>query len=419
MKHSSLIKKLSLLMPVLCFGATAFTSAAADWPQWRGPKRDNVCTEKGLLRQWPAEGPILVWTASELGGGYAGVSVVGDRIYTMGDGADGCQAKALDAASGKIVWSSRVGNSGGGGGFPGPRCTPTVAGSRVFVLGQFGDLVCLEAANGKEVWRHNLQGELGGKMMSGWGYSESPLVDGNNVICTPGGDQGTLAAFDVASGKPSWRSQDWKDAAAYTSMIVETIGGVRQYIQFTGNSVAGVATDGRLLWRASRPGKTAVIPTPIFADDRIFVTSGYEIGCNLFKVSDAAGKFSSEQVYENKSMVTQLGGVVKVGAHVYGYSDRKGWTCLDFQTGNQVWQDNSHLGKGSVLAVGDQLILRLEKEKGTVVLIDATPEGWKEKGRFDQPNRSDKNSWPPPVVANGKLYLRDQDRLFCYDVQAK
>jgi outer membrane protein assembly factor BamB len=202
-------------------------------------------------------------------------------------------------------------------------------------------------------------------------------------------------------------------------MIVETIGGVRQYIQFTGNSVAGVATDGRLLWRASRPGKTAVIPTPIFADDRIFVTSGYEIGCNLFKVSAAAGKFSSEQVYVNKSMVTQLGGVVKVGAHVYGYSDKKGWTCLDFLTGNQVWQDNSHLGKGSVLAVGDQLILRLEKEKGTVVLIDATPEGWKEKGRFDQPNRSDKSSWPPPVVANGKLYLRDQDRLFCYDVKAK
>lgn len=419
MKRLHLAKTAGPFLSLLCLSAWVSTASAADWPQWRGPQRDNICTESGLLQQWPDGGPKLAWTASGLGAGYSGVAVVGERIYTLGDGADGCFVRALETTTGKIVWSARVGNAGGGGGFPGPRCTPTVVGTRLVVMGQFGDLVCLETASGKELWRHNLKDELGGKMMSGWGYAESPLVDGNMVICTPGGDQGALAAFDLATGKLAWRSKDWQDSAAYCSMLVETIGGVRQYIQLTGSSVAGVATDGRLLWRAPRPGKTAVIPTPVFADDSVFVTSGYEIGCNLFKVSSAGGKFSAEQVYENKSLVTQLGGVVKIGAHIYGYSDKKGWTCLEFATGKQVWQENNRLGKGSVLAVGKQLILRAEKDKGTVVLIEASPEGWQEKGRFDQPERSDKNSWPPPVVANGKLYLRDHDRLFSYDVKSK
>ncbi len=420
MKRLDIFEPYRLACTLLCLGTAAQFAPAADWPQWRGPKRDNICSETGLLQQWPEGGPKLAWTAAGLGDGYSGVAVVGERIYTLGDGSDGCFVRALDAGTGKILWSARVGNSGGGGGFPGPRCTPTVEGAQLVVLGQFGDLVCLETAGGKELWRHNFKDEMEGKMMSGWGYAESPMVDGGRVICTPGGPKGTLAAFDLATGKLAWRSEGFTDNAAYCSMLVETIGGARQYVQLTDASVAGVAAnDGRLLWRAPRPGKTAVIPTPIFADNGVFVTSGYGIGCNLFKVTASDGQFSAEPVYANKTMITQLGGVVKVGGHLFGYTDSKGWTCQEFQSGKLVWQDNARLGKGSVLAVDGQLILRAEKDKGTVVLINATTTGWAEQGRFDQPERSDKNSWPPPVIAHGRLYLRDQDKLLSYDVKAR
>ena len=391
---------------------------ATDWPQWLGAKRDGLCTETGLLQQWPEGGPKLAWKATGLGAGYSGVSVVGNRVYTMADGPDSGFIRVLDAKSGKVIWSAKVGQPGGGNGYPGPRCTPTVDGNLVVALGQFGDLICVEASSGKELWRHNLPNELGGKMMSKWGYSESPLVDGAQVVCTPGGPQGALAAFDKKSGKLLWRSPEFTDNAAYTSMIVESIGGTRQYVQLTDASVAGIeAATGKLLWRAYCPGKVAVIPTPIYADGCVYATRGYGVGCNLFRVAKAGAQFSAEQVYENKFMVNHHGGVVKVGDCLYGYSDGKGWVCQDFKTGNELWAEKEKLGKGSILYADGRLVLRLEKDKGTLVLIEATPKGWLEHGRFDQPERSTKNSWPHPVIANGQLYIRDQDTLLCYDVK--
>ena len=415
-------RKMALPFALGICAALASSLSASDWPQWRGPARDDVSTETGLLKQWPAGGPPLAWKATGLGGGYSGVSVVGNRVYTMGESAESSFIHALDAASGNIVWSAKVGKTGGSESnqYPGPRCTPTVDGELVIALGQWGDLVCVDAATGKELWRHNLESEFAGKMMSRWNYAESPLVDGEKVICTPGGSQGTMLALNKQTGAVIWRSTDWKDNAAYSSAIVAEIGGKRQYIQLTDASVAGIsAADGALLWRAPRKGTVAVIPTPIVAGDYVYVASGYNAGCSLFKVSVDGGKFSAGPVYENKVMVNQHGGVVKTGDCLYGFCDSKGWTCQDFKTGEVVWLEKEKLGKGSLTCAGGMFYLRAEAGKGTVVLLEATPKGWNEKGRFDQPDRTDKNSWPHPVVANGRLYLRDQDMLLSYDVKQK
>ena len=411
---------MKLFSALFALWLTASIAAGEDWPQWRGPLRDDISTETGLLRQWPAGGPALAWKATGLGEGYSGVAVAKGRIYTMGDLGESSFLFALEAATGNVIWSTKVGKSGGN--FPGPRCTPTVDDDQVVVLGQFGDLVCVSGADGKERWRHNLQSDFGGKMMSGWGYAESPLVVEGKVICTPGGAQGTMIALDKKTGAVAWRCKDWTDNAAYSSIVLATIDGVRQCVQLTDASVGGVAAqDGRLLWRAPRPGKTAVIPTPIVADDFVYVTSSYNAGCNLFKVEkDGTGSgLAARQVYSNKDMQNQHGGVVKVGDYLYGYSDGKGWLCQNFKTGETVWQEKEKLSKGSLSCAGGMLYLRAEGGPGTVVLLEATPKGWSEKGRFDQPNRSDKNSWPHPVISGGCLYLRDRDILLCYDVKQK
>jgi outer membrane protein assembly factor BamB len=217
-----------------------------------------------------------------------------------------------------------------------------------------------------------------------------------------------------------WRSKEFTDAPHYASLIAAEIGGVRQYIQLTAESVAGIAAaDGKLLWRAPRKGATAVIPTPVHHQGLVYVASGYGTGCNLFRINAAGGKFTATQVYANKLIVNHHGGIVRVGNYIYGHSDSKGWTCQEFATGKEIWQDKSKLGKGSIMYADGRLYLRQEDGKGTMALIEASPAGYKEHGRFDPPNRTDKNSWSHPVVANGNLYVRDQDGLLCYDVTAQ
>jgi len=394
--------------------------AADDWPQWRGPNRDGISKETGLLKEWPANGPRLVWKAAGLGGGYSTVAVVGERIYTTGDRPDANYLVALNRADGKILWSAKLGGKAGApgwGGFAGPRATPTVDGDLVFAVDQWGEMACFNAGDGKELWRKNFTTDFGGARPE-WGFSESPLVDGDRVMVTPGGPKGAIVALDKKTGAMIWQSREFTDAAHYSSLILVNWGGVRQVIQLTADSVAGVAVaDGKLLWRAVRKGRTAVIPTPIFDSGLVYVTSGYGVGCNLFKVTEAGGKFSVEQLYENKVMQNHHGGAIKIGDYVYGHSDGRGWTCQDFKTGEVKWQEKSKLGKGSLVFADGRFYLRQEDKQGTVALIEASPEGYKELGRFDQPDRSSKNSWPHPVVAGGRLYLRDQDILLCYDVK--
>jgi outer membrane protein assembly factor BamB len=395
--------------------------AAHDWPQWRGPNRDDISSETGLLKKWPAGGPQLLWKASGLGDGYSSIATSGDDIFTMGDKGENSFVVALNRADGKVMWSAKVGRAGdpSGGEYTGPRCTPATDGKYVFALGQWGDFVCLDAATGKEEWRKHYGRDFGGKM-PGWGFAESPLLDGEKIVMTPGGQRGAIVALNKNTGATLWQSKNFTDFAHYSSLIAAEIGGVRQYVQLTEASVAGVgADDGRLLWRAPRRGSTAVIPTPIYHDGLVYVTSGYGIGCNAFKVSAAAGKFTAVPAYANKVMVNHHGGVVRIGNYIYGHSDGKGWTCQDLKTGNAVWQEKNKLGKGSLTFADGCLYLRAEDGKGTVALIEATPDGFREEGHFDQPNRSDKNSWAHPVVSDGKLWLRDQDILLCYDVRAK
>lgn len=397
-----------------CLIATQL-STAADWPTWRGPQRDGLSTEKGLLTEWPAGGPALAWRATNCGVGYSSVSVSGGRVFTMGDGPDGGYVRAFDEKSGKAVWvSSVVGKPGGN--YAGTRCTPTVDGGMVYALGQFGDLVCVDAETGSEVWRKSLQKDFGGSF-SGWNYTESPLVEGNKVMVTPGGKKGAVVALDKKTGATLWQSAEFTDGAQYSSLIAADIGGVHQYLQLTAASVAGLeANTGKLLWRAERKGATAVITTPVYANNQVFVTSGYGVGCNAFKISKEGSGFKTEEIYANKNMANHHGGVILLGDYVYGHSDSKGWICQDFKTGEVKWSDRS-VGKGAIAYADEHFYFRSEGGQGAVALVVATPDGYKEKGRFNQPDRSKQNSWAHPVIANGRLYLRDQDVLLCYNVK--
>ncbi len=396
-----------------------FSQAAdGDWPQWRGVQRDGISIETGLLKEWPANGPALNWKAAGIGAGYSGVAALGGRLYTMGENAEGSFVHALEAQSGKILWSTRLGKAGapGWGGFAGPRATPTIDGEALYVLSQYGEFACLEQATGKITWQKSLVADLNGPMPE-WGFAESPLVDGDKVICTPGGPKGTLAAFDKKTGAEIWRTKGCTDNAHYSSCIIAEIDGVRQYIQLTAAHVVGVGTDGKILWQAARKGEVAVIPTPIYKDHHVFVTSGYKAGCNLFKISKTGDAFQAEQVYAHKDFDNHHGGVVLIGEHLYGHSDKRGWVCQEFKTGKVVWAEKNKFKKGSICAAEGMLYLRAEEGDGAIVLAEATPAGFTEKSRFNQPARSSKNSWPHPVISQGNLYIRDQDVLLSYRIK--
>ena len=388
-----------------------------DWPQWRGPDRSDVSRETGLLKEWPSGGPKRVWLCQKAGNGYSGPAIVNGKLFTMGTRDADEILLALNAETGEELWIASIGpvvkfDRGGG-----PRGTPAVDGDRVYALGGQGNLICAGAADGKVIWRETMQ-NLGGRT-PGWGYSESVLVDGDQVVCTPGGGKGAIAALDKVTGKLIWQSKEFTDPAHYASIIVAAHNGHREYIQLTAQHVAGVsAKDGKLLWQSSFPGRTAVVPTPIFHDGCVYVTAGYGAGCKLVKLG-ADNQVS--EVYDSKEMKNHHGGVVLVGDYLYGYSDGVGWLCQDFKTGKEVWSEKKALGKGA-LGCADGMLYCLEEDSGAVVLAEASPKGWKEHGRFKldpQTKIRDPQGrvWTHPVISNGKLYLRDQDLIYCYDVK--
>ena len=404
---------------VISFALISGVALAADWAQWRGPNRDGCSTETGLLAAWPKDGPALAWKTTGIGGGFSTVAIAGDRIYTTGEKGESDLVYCLDLNGGKILWSAKYGKSGapGWGGFTGPRGTPTVDGEMLYVIGQFGEVACLKTADGSVVWNKTLDKDYGGKRPE-WGFSESVLIDGNQMICTPGGDKGAMVALDKKTGNLLWQTKDFTDEAQYSSIVIAEIEGVKQYIQLTAASVVGVAPDGKLLWRVERKGQTAVITTPVVSGNKVFVTSSYGVGCNMFEVTKTDGAFSGKQVYAERSMANQHGGAVRIGDYVYGHCDGKGWVCQELATGQTKWAEKEQIGKGSVVFADGKLFLRAE-DGGVVGMIAASPEGYKELGRFVQPGFGKPKTWPHPVVFGKKLYLRDQDQLLCYDIAAK
>lgn len=403
-------------------------ASGADWAQWRGVNRDGKSAETGLLQEWPADGPPLAWKIAGLGKGYAGVAVTGGKIFTMGDREGTCYIIALDLATQKELWAAKVGAPWGDGG---PRCTPTVDGDLVYGLNPNGDLVCVQAADGKEVWRKNFGKDFGGKMMSGWGYSESPLVDGEKLVCTPGAKDAQIVALNKKTGETIWKAampdfgNKGQGGAGYASIIISEAGGVRQYITLTGRGGIGVAAkDGKFLWGYNKVANgTANVPTPIVSGDYVFLTSGYgDGGAALLKLSAADGGVKAEEVYwlEAGTFQNHHGGMVLVGDHLYGgHGHNRGLpVCIELKTGKPVWKADKQPGSGSAAVAFADGCFYLRNENAVMVLIAATPEGYQLKGSFKLAAKNGP-SWPHPVISGGKLFLRDNDNLMCYDIQKK
>jgi outer membrane protein assembly factor BamB len=430
MKYMMTIRKQLAAMVLATAAVTAVWAdaprdAGKDWPQFHGPARDNVSKETGLLKEWPKEGPPLAWKIKGIGDGHASVSIADGRIFTCGeDGSGSVMAYALSEKDGKALWSAKMGglvsqpDSMGG---KGSRSTPTVDGDMVYVEGPMGEVVALGAADGKEAWHVNLVKEFGGGVPT-WGYSDSLTIEGDNVLCIPGGERGTVVALNKKTGKMAWQTADLKDPAHYTSLVPADIGGVHQDVVLTPETLAGFdPKDGKILWRVKRHGETAVCPTPIVHDNYVYATSGYAVGCDLFKINADGGKFSVETVYthvKNRNMVNHHGGVIYLDGCIYGFSDGKGWRCQDFMAGTLKWTGKGSVGKGTISYADGHFYIR-DEGKGTIALIEATPTDYKEVSHFTPPDLSHKPYWPHLVIANGKLYVRDMDTLLCYDIKAK
>lgn len=392
-----------------------------DWPQFMGPNRDGISKEKGLMTRWPAEGPTVLWTAN-VGKGFSAVAVQGDRVYTLGQieetvGANekGMYVLCFDASSGKVVWQQRTNGTYAGEGYPGARSTPTLDGDRLYVVDPLGHLMCLESATGKMVWEQaDIFKQYGGANLQ-WGSAMSPLVDGDLLLINPGKSQGaSIVALKKATGEVVWKSQD--DVEGYSSPIIRTIGGQRQVVFFTGNGVLGLVPEsGKLLWRA--PWKTSFdchAATPIVRDDLVFVTSGYNVGCGVVKVDLKNAESPATILKTSKVLRSHFGSPILLGEHVYGYDENE-LKCVKLETLEQTWGEKK-FGKGSLVVAED--LAYVFGEKGNLALAKLSPEKIEIVSEFQTPLKGTR-CWTMPVVANGRLYLRNEKDLVCLDVKGQ
>ncbi len=432
----------------LCGAIVAFlfvSTTMADWPQWQGPDRNAVSPEKGLLQEWPEGGPPLSWKITGLGGGDSAPSIAGGKMFGMSNRRGEEIVWALSETDGQEIWAQPLGpaveqrmpqsKEGPGG-------TPTVDGELLYVLGMGGRAACLRVADGEIVWERSLTQDFGGQIPM-WSYRESPLVDGDKVIYTPGGPEATIVALNKLTGETIWTSQLPKpetdappaeerpgrrgrgpgSGAAYSSAIAIDVDGERQYVQLTAKALMGVAAaDGKFLWRYDAPANSNGIncSTPLFHDGQVFAASAYGAGGGAVKLTkDGSGEFNAEEVYFTQSMQNHHGGMIVVDGCLYGANGGNGGgmlVCLDFATGEILWRERP-VPKGSIAMADGRLYYRTED--GAMLLIEPNRDRYVERGRFEQPDRSDSPAWSHPVIANGKLYVRDQDVLFSYDISAK
>jgi len=385
--------------------------SAADYPGWRGADRTGVSTEKGLLKKWPSGGPTQKWKAGNLGGGYSTPSVADGKVYLIGSKGEGEFVFALKLEDGSPLWNRRLGDVAQVG-YSGSRCTPTIDGDELYALSSKGDLACMNVSNGEVKWTKSLQDDFGGSF-GGWGYAESPLIDGDYLICCPGGDSAAMMCLNKSDGSTVWKAPiDGAGAAAYSSVIPVKVGNGKQYVNFTSGGLVGVdAKTGKLAWTYKRSANgTANCSTAVAQNGVVFSASGYGTGGGAVKATNK----SATELYFAKEFKSHHGGFVLIGNYVYGTNDRD-LLCMDFKSGKIMWS-NKCVGKGSITAADGMLVVR--SEQGPIALVSATPKGYEFRGKFDQPERRSESAWAYPVVADGTLLIRDQDIMFAYDVKA-
>jgi hypothetical protein len=425
---------LSIFILALC--------CAADWPQWRGPNRDGVSSQTGLNQPWSGKSPKLLWTSTEAGIGYGGPAIVGKTVFIMGSEQDATEefVLAIDISTGKRKWKTptkiaqpmRNFNADWGGG---PRSTPTVDGDRLFVIGVHGDLSCLETGSGQVIWHKSLTKDLGGKAMGIWGFCESPLVDGDVVVCSPGYDdkngQAGVAALDKKTGEIKWQSKDLTDQASYSSLVISEGAGIRQYVGLTKDGGFSVrASDGKLLWKNTLgKNRVAVIPTPIVSGDVVYFTSDYGAGSGSVKLSKSGDKINAEELFANKDFENHHGGIIQRDGCVFGSNGNANnrkvlpFVCQDIETGKVLWSQQSTLEPSSIV-FADGRFYCYGQMTGAVVRVAASKTKFEKFDQFTIPKTSDQRKsqggiWTHPVIADGKLFLRDQELIFCYDLKGQ
>ena len=388
----------------------------SDWPQWRGPDRNGKSEETGLLQSWPSSGLKKAWTNTQLGDGYGSTAIYQNRVYVQGTtNQDESMVLCLDRETGRRLWMQPIGpglDHGRGGG---PRGTPTVQGEFLYALSETGELACLRSADGTPLWSRNLRSAFEAQNIA-WHFSESPLIDRDRVIVTPGGSRATIVSLDKEAGHTVWKTEELSDPAGYASCVIAEIQGIRTVTTLTARAAVGVrADDGKLMWRYEKvANRTANVSTPIVDGNKIFYTSAYGTGCALLSLHRDGSILKAEEVYFNQNMMNHHGGVVLHNGYLYGFSNSI-LTCMEFQSGQVIWKDRS-VGKGSVIYADNRLYLL--GERNLVALANAAPDSYQEMGRFPIEDRG-LPTWAHPVVSDGRLYIRNRGSLACYDLAAK
>lgn len=413
MKFRSLKCLLGLATLIAIVSVTLVGQTSGDWPQWRGPNRDGISKETGLLKQWPQGGPALVWKATGAGAGYSSMSVANGRIFTMGLRGDREYLIAFDSATGREAWATPHGSAYRDSRGDGPRGTPTIDGNKGYALGAMGDLSCFDTTTGRVLWTVNVLSKFGGENPN-WGLSESPLVIGDKVLVNAGGPGASIVALNKKDGSIIWKSQN--DHAGYSSAMMVQAGGVDQVVFFTSKRAIGLdLKDGRLLWEYQRPSNdVANVATPVVRANRVFISSDYGTGGGMVEIKAAGGSVRADEVYFTREMKNHHSSSVLVGDYLYGFSSSI-LTAMKFDTGEIAWRDRS-VGKGSLVYADGHLYCL--SENGVVGLVEATPSGYREKGRFTIKQES-LPTWAHPVVAGGRLYIRDQNTIYAFDVKQK
>lgn len=402
-------------------------ASATDWPTFRGPDRTGVSNETGLLTEWPADGPELLWKTTGVGREYSSLAIAGGRIFTLGDGlAEDDKDEylmAFDQKSGEFLWKAKTGAPwvSGNANWQSSRSTPSTDGKAVFVISPHGVLLACDFASGSEIWRKDLKAEFGGKKGDGWGYSESPLMDGDLLICSPGGNDATIVALKKETGEVVWKAaQPGNRGAGHASIVVSHIGDVKLYVALTATGAVGIRSgDGEVLWNYPIDKTTAVCPTPILKDDLVFIAAGYKRGAALLRQKPAGdGKVDIEEVYPMKPpLANKHGGVVRIGDYVYGDSDDQGIPfCADLMTGEIKWKQRGS-GKNSASFAAAEGHLYIHFANGRMVLAKADPAEYKEVGSFKVPGSGERPSWAHPVISDGKLYLREHETILCFNIR--